>query len=248
MINFFRKIRQRLLAKNKFREYLIYALGEIILVVIGILIALSINNWNEETKKRAVEVNYLLNIKADLLKEIRNNEIFVNLRLEKAENCFFLLHIPQPVTMENVQEYTDKYEQVFLVKAFVPFNNTFKELLSSGNLSLIKNDSIKNALLDLDKMYADISIIERHMKREFEQYLYDTNLKNISALGFYDVSRPTNLVTNRLQIEDIPKSQHKKLIEDAQWLYNNQTFNNGLKLAMMNNNSISDMHKNLSHL
>ena len=47
MIKFFRKIRQNLLAENRFSKYLIYATGEIILVVIGILIALSINNWNE---------------------------------------------------------------------------------------------------------------------------------------------------------------------------------------------------------
>jgi len=47
MIKFFRKIRQQLLAENKFTKYLIYAIGEIVLVVIGILIALSINNWNE---------------------------------------------------------------------------------------------------------------------------------------------------------------------------------------------------------
>jgi hypothetical protein len=50
MIKFFRKIRQKLLSENKFSKYLIYAIGEIVLVVIGILIALQINNWNEERK------------------------------------------------------------------------------------------------------------------------------------------------------------------------------------------------------
>ena len=52
MIKFFRKIRQRLLTENKFSKYLIYAIGEIILVVIGILIALWINNWNELRKDK----------------------------------------------------------------------------------------------------------------------------------------------------------------------------------------------------
>ena len=51
MIKFFRKIRQQLLTENKFSKYMIYAIGEIILVVIGILIALGINNWNENRKK-----------------------------------------------------------------------------------------------------------------------------------------------------------------------------------------------------
>ena len=51
MIKFFRKIRQRLLTENKFSKYLLYAIGEIILVVIGILIALQVNNYNEAKKQ-----------------------------------------------------------------------------------------------------------------------------------------------------------------------------------------------------
>jgi len=58
MINFFRKIRQRLLTENKFSKYLLYGIGEIILVVIGILIALSINNWNEDRKNDEVRRTY----------------------------------------------------------------------------------------------------------------------------------------------------------------------------------------------
>ncbi|MEJ2113692.1 MAG: DUF6090 family protein, partial [Flavobacteriaceae bacterium] len=52
MIKLFNKIRQRLLSENKFSKYLLYAIGEIILVVIGILIALQVNNWNNERKEQ----------------------------------------------------------------------------------------------------------------------------------------------------------------------------------------------------
>ena len=58
MIKFFRHIRKSLLMENKTGKYLKYAIGEIILVVIGILIALSINNWNEERKNRILEDDY----------------------------------------------------------------------------------------------------------------------------------------------------------------------------------------------
>jgi hypothetical protein len=67
MIKFFRKIRQRLLTENKFSKYLLYAIGEIILVVIGILIALQINNWNDERKMRIVELDILRGIKQNIL-------------------------------------------------------------------------------------------------------------------------------------------------------------------------------------
>ena len=63
MINLFKKIRKKLLSKNKFSSYLIYAIGEIVLVVIGILIALQINNWNEYKKKEQYELSLLKEIK-----------------------------------------------------------------------------------------------------------------------------------------------------------------------------------------
>ncbi|MFK7758244.1 MAG: DUF6090 family protein, partial [Flavobacteriales bacterium] len=62
MIKFFRKIRQSLLREGKVSRYLLYALGEIVLVVIGILIALQINNWNHEHKERHQEVKLYENL------------------------------------------------------------------------------------------------------------------------------------------------------------------------------------------
>ncbi|MEJ2585762.1 MAG: DUF6090 family protein, partial [Robiginitalea sp.] len=62
MLRFFRQIRQRLLTENRFSKYLLYAVGEILLVVIGILIALQIDNWNEDRKERALEQKVLIQI------------------------------------------------------------------------------------------------------------------------------------------------------------------------------------------
>ena len=65
MIKFFRKIRQNLLMENKTGKYFKYAIGEIVLVVIGILIALQINNWNENQKKTVLESQYLIRLKEE---------------------------------------------------------------------------------------------------------------------------------------------------------------------------------------
>ena len=232
--------------KNNTGKYLKYAIGEIILVVIGILIALQINNWNELKKERAVEVNYLKNLKADLLLELDNNEGFSLYRFEKAGSCTILLNGEVPKTIEDVKNYTDEYEKVFVWDGFVPNNNTFKELLSSGNLSLIKNDAIKNALLELENFYADISRGEYHMRREYEKFLYDRSVENTLSLAFFDDRKPTYGYPSRLNIADIPASKHEKLISDAQWLYNDQTFNNGIRLAMMNNGYLADIHRNMN--
>ena len=65
MLKFFRRIRQNLLSENKFSKYMLYAIGEIILVVIGILIALQINNWNEGRKDRAKEQELLAQLRSE---------------------------------------------------------------------------------------------------------------------------------------------------------------------------------------
>lgn len=67
MLRFFRTLRQRLLNENKVSKYLLYAIGEILLVVIGILIALQVDNWNEERKKQREITQLLLDIEQDLL-------------------------------------------------------------------------------------------------------------------------------------------------------------------------------------
>ena len=69
MIKFFRKIRQNLLSEGKTGKYLKYAIGEILLVVIGILIAVQINNWNELRKQQLVEIDVLEGIRNDILKD-----------------------------------------------------------------------------------------------------------------------------------------------------------------------------------
>ena len=80
MIKFFRKIRQNLLSEGKTGKYFKYAIGEIVLVVIGILIALQINNWNENTKKETLKDEY----KIALINDYTKDTIQINDRLLRA--------------------------------------------------------------------------------------------------------------------------------------------------------------------
>lgn len=82
MIKFFRKIRQRLLTKNKFSKYVFYSIGEIVLVVIGILIALSINNWNEQQKINIQELIILKELKLSL----ESNKTILNTRIMNSQD------------------------------------------------------------------------------------------------------------------------------------------------------------------
>ena len=72
MLKLFRKIRQNLLSESKFSKYLLYAIGEIILVVIGILIALQINAWSQYKKERLAEQDILTRMERDLQSDLNN--------------------------------------------------------------------------------------------------------------------------------------------------------------------------------
>ena len=244
MIKFFRKIRQKLLSENKFSKYLIYAIGEIILVVIGILIALSINNSNEQSKARKQEINYLKKLQADILLELKNNENMIVFRDNKAKASMKLLDFKVIDNESNFVELEETIFQVFFWETFIPTNNTYKELLSSGNLNFIKNDSIKDHLLELDKKYVYIDNVEHHIRREFEQYLYDVSITNAEILNTFDFlktaeegeyifKKPSQIPINNF----IPK--YKKLLLDI-------SFKNGLKLSIINNIALKNYHTELT--
>ena len=76
MISIFRNMRKKLADDNQFLKYTRYAIGEILLVMVGILLALQVNNWNNVRSERALEVKYLKGIKADLQVDLINLKIF----------------------------------------------------------------------------------------------------------------------------------------------------------------------------
>lgn len=81
MIKFFRKIRQNLLTENKFSKYMPYAIGEIVLVVIGILIALSISNQNQQRINEEKITSILKEIQNDLVKDIENSKMIFDYQI-----------------------------------------------------------------------------------------------------------------------------------------------------------------------
>lgn len=247
MIKFFRKIRQNLLLQNKTGKYFKYAIGEIVLVVIGILIALSINNWNEKRKARTLEINYLKNIQADLNAELKNNESMIEERNFKAFFGDSLRRIPAGKTKAEQLKLHSMHNFVLGWKNFIPTNNTFKELLSSGQLNSISSDSIKYYLLELDKIYSNIANSEDHMRREYEHYLYDTTIPNTDMFNDLDISTSakTKIIT---QTDEslISDEQFLKMKADFRWLRNSQTYQNGLKLAIINNLYINTFHHSMT--
>ena len=146
MIKFFRRLRQQLLSENKTGKYFKYAIGEIILVVIGILIALQINTWNENHKSKN-EAKFQLsklkdNLKADK-SQLKNAIDVDSINIENLKICVRTLSNDEEISME---EFTNHFQFIYNTNGFDPTRGTFESLISSGKIELISNQDLLDAL------------------------------------------------------------------------------------------------------
>ncbi len=172
MINFLRKSRQQLSGKNRFSKYVLYAIGEIILVVIGILIALQINNNNDQRKERATELRYLTNLRKDLV--INNAEIDTYIAIRKGciDSAKKILDHFDGKPIQNASAFIALGLPIYNWQRFYQTNNTFQELTSSGNLAMISNDTIKTLLYNIDSRQKINKAEEDHFRFDTEVLIY----------------------------------------------------------------------------
>jgi hypothetical protein len=173
MIKIFRKIRQKLLMENKYRKYVFYAFGEIILVVIGILIALQINNNNDIRKQRMKELHYLENIVTDLRSNITEMDKYLQIRSNCIEAASRILEYFEGKPLSDLSAFNEDGMAIYTWQKFYQSNNTFQELINSGNLAIISNDSIKNKLLDIESLYKKMKSEEDHFRFDTEKLIYE---------------------------------------------------------------------------
>ncbi|PHS68003.1 MAG: hypothetical protein COB12_01965 [Flavobacterium sp.] len=143
MINFFRKKRKILADDNKALKYTRYAIGEIVLVVIGILIALSINNWNENRKERIQENTILNQLKADFISNLQQLDQKISFRKEfmnSSKQLFKYIDQPSLRNKDSIDYHIAK------TMPYATFDPIINDLAGSGELSLIKNTALKQAL------------------------------------------------------------------------------------------------------
>ena len=160
MIKFFRKIRQKLLEQNKVSKYLIYALGEIILVVIGILIALQINNWNENRQNKKRINSFIEKLKLQNRNNITKIDENIALFQNKYKTSIRLLSI---IGSENTSSIDAKIDSLIGAN-FSDYHlnldlNVINEGRENGDLALLPSSKLRQALYNLTTENA--AIIER---------------------------------------------------------------------------------------
>jgi len=210
----FRKTRNDLMDKNKTAKYLRYAIGEIFLVVIGILIALQINNINETRKIRTKEVVYLKNIKTDLNLTIIQLEDFIARRKTQIKTANRVIEYYKGRPVENWNSFNKDIVSIYSWERFFQVDNTFQELMNSGNLAIIANESIKNGLLNLDVYYKKLKYNEDHFRYDSEVTLYEP------SFGMLDINSMANNYAYQLSggkmgdPEDMKKEDFEEMLKD----------------------------------
>lgn len=196
MIKFFRKIRQKLLSENKFSKYLLYAIGEIVLVVIGILVALQINNANDARKDEIKEVNYLKNLKVDIKSDslyymnswLKNGPRKIA-GLMKAKNYYLNKVIPN----DTIQFLNDvSFGGIYGIGELTSNDRTYKELISTGSISLITNEEMRNGISNY--------YLDQEFLRNYGAKLQSGYANYINSVKVFNPSFPDSINTSEIPI------------------------------------------------
>ncbi len=223
-MKFFRKIRQKLLTESKFSKYFMYAVGEIILVVIGILIALQINNWNQARKDNRALNEYLGKIRSHTLEDLRKLDTISKYRLQLATLCkkartrmldktededlFLFMNCGLAFADYYFKPNTGGYEALKNSNYFGKINNTQLDSLLTSYHSIVE-DIAQN-----EKSYNDYVVSqEAYLSTQFDRSL-------ILASAF--------LPQDSLRMRDTPQSEY---LEDFAEYTSSAPYRNVISLA-----------------
>jgi hypothetical protein len=206
MIKFFRKIRQKVLMENKTGKYFKYAIGEIVLVVIGILIALQINNWNENRKKEALKDEY----KIALINDYTNDTIQVNDRLSRNNLRIERINsLGDSLTnghFNNLESYYKLYnnERVGMRVTNVYNTNSFNLLISSGKIDLF-DKNLRKELMELNRLQTFEKTVQNGNKGLLFNYMQNIGSKYPGFGSPLSKNTTHQLLWKNVQVNDLPR-------------------------------------------
>lgn len=198
MVNYIRKIRNKLLSEGNLKKYLAYALGEIIIVVVGILLALYLNNWNQKRMNKILENQYYHSMKSQLNEdlnilngELRYNQDYLN-QFSYAKKLILLDEKSKTDTLGTISMNMVRYSD------FRRKSNIYQTLVNSGEIINISNYRITEKLQSLEEIYTYINRLEEnHATIIISQIIPD--LKKIIQFDPVHVENPGALFSYKFQ-------------------------------------------------
>jgi len=197
MIKFYRKIRYELIEKNKTGKYLKYAIGEIILVMIGILLALQVNNWNQQRIAAEKEELLLKELHDEFVNNKKQLEDVVSVHQMSIDACNKIIRtFPIDLKLVNLDSLQGHMLKSSTHYTFNPSQGVINSLVNTSSFELISNDSLRRTIIAWSDVLSDYQEEEikslRFYKEDFLRYWkdnfdWDANLKdernNLEALS-----------------------------------------------------------------
>lgn len=160
MINFFRRTRQILIVDNKFSKYLLYGVGEIILVVIGILIALAINNRNQDNLREKLEMQFYANIKEQIADDAHEIVSQIHYNNERSEQFEYALEIIEANDRSRIDTLGSVAMKLIEYSDFDREGNIYETMVNGGDIKLLRNKEIIDGIRRLEGDYLYINRME----------------------------------------------------------------------------------------
>ena len=209
MLHYLRNIRKKLIIQENVRKYLLYALGEILLVMIGILLALQVNNWNEARKVSYEEQRVLKALRVDIDQAINDLEeqiIPVELTL-KTLQVLLTEGIERDELFNNPKIDSIMVGPLWVSAIGVPVIQTYSDLKNAGEISLIENRTIRESLAEVENGFNNLT--------SQQEDLITVQQMRVDEIAIQLVDLTTIMQKNRLpQITSGEKNNYRKLLEN----------------------------------
>jgi len=228
MIKFFRHIRKSLIEKNQMGKYFKYAIGEILLVVIGILIALQINNWNQAKKDRKLEKQYYCRLLEDVRQDYSNYEYSLELLNERidANNIMIQRLLDDTLPLDSITPNLLRSVK-FSNRNYRATTDALEDIKSSGNLNILTDLSIKNKLASYyESMARSSSIIETNGKAITDKRFFEK--KDLVSSGWIKIAEELNGIDTTKVDLDLLNSKVNFTAEIRDLLLNDAIFYLGI--------------------
>lgn len=200
MIKLFRNIRKNLLIEDKTSKYLKYAIGEIVLVVIGILIALQINNWNQNRIENEALRGYLKNIKSNIKNDLKqaSDLNFVLDQLANNTQTFWDLKSKSNFTIADYRLTEDHFNTLFNLEPFSPNMYGFETLKSTGYMGKLQDTDMETLLFSYYELAKQINNGTERDRAFLDDILKESQKTDwgISNEQFYNFTKDTTIFRN----------------------------------------------------
>ena len=213
MIKFFRKIRYQLLGVGKTGKYLKYAVGEIVLVMVGILLALQVNNWNEQRKIDLKEKSFLVAIHKEFLKNKIQLDLALSQHNKALQSCKKLIALfPLDVKTNNLDSIGFYINNSKNAPTFNPSQGSINSIINSSSFDIIHNNELRNLLISWPDLLTDYQEDEIEARRTLDNLIDPYFSKNFDYNFNLRDKRNKLESLESLELEYLIKIRHQYIL------------------------------------